>query len=104
MTTFDERERAFEAKFAHDAEMKFRAEARRNRMLGFWAAGLLGKEGDEAAAYTREVIKAEFQEAGEDDVFRKLRRDTGHLLSDEEIREKMAEFTALAKAELVEEN
>ncbi|MCP1169613.1 DUF1476 domain-containing protein [Limimaricola litoreus] len=104
MTTFDERERAFEAKFAHDAEMKFRAEARRNRMLGFWAAGLLGKEGDEAATYTREVIKAEFQEAGEDDVFRKLRRDIGHLLSDEEIREKMAEFTVLAKAELVEEN
>ena len=104
MTTFDERERAFEAKFAHDAEMKFRAEARRNRMLGFWAAGLLGKEGDEAALYTREVIKAEFQEAGEDDVFRKLRRDIGHLLSDEEIRDKMAELTVLAKAELVEEN
>lgn len=104
MSIFDEREHAFEAKFAHDAEMKFRAEARRNRMLGFWAAGLLDKEGDEAAAYTREVIKAEFHEAGEDDVFRKLRRDIGHLLSDEEIRAKMAEFTATAKAELLQEN
>jgi hypothetical protein len=104
MTIFDEREHAFEAKFAHDAEMKFRAEARRNRMLGFWAASLLGKEGDAAADYTREVIKAEFQEAGDDDVFRKLRRDIGHLMSDEEIREKMAEFTIAAKSELLQEN
>lgn len=104
MTLFDEREHAFEAKFAHDAEMRFRAEARRNRKLGFWAAGLLGKEGDEAAAYAREVIKAEFEEAGQDDVFRKLRRDIGHLLSDAAIHEKMAAFTVEAKAELVQEN
>ncbi|WP_341213107.1 DUF1476 domain-containing protein [uncultured Limimaricola sp.] len=104
MTTFDERERAFEAKFAHDAEMKFRAEARRNRMLGFWAAGLLDKEGEAAAEYTREVIKAEFEEAGDDDVFRKLRRDIGHLMSDDDIRDKMAEFTVAAKSELLKES
>ncbi|MBB3710889.1 hypothetical protein FHS00_000442 [Limimaricola variabilis] len=104
MTLFEEREHAFEAKFAHDAEMKFRAEARRNRKLGFWAAGLLGKEGDEAAAYAKEVIKADFEEAGTDDVFRKLRRDIGHLLSDEEIRDRMTEYDAEAKAELVKES
>lgn len=104
MTLFEEREHAFEAKFAHDAEMKFRAEARRNRKLGFWAAGLLGKEGDEAAAYAKEVIKADFEEAGTDDVFRKLRRDIGHLLSDEEIHDRMTEYDAEAKAELVKES
>ena len=70
-TTFDDREKAFEAKFAHDAEMQFKAEARRNRLLGLWAAGLLGKSGEEAELYAREVIKADFEEAGEEDVFRK---------------------------------
>ncbi|MGR3463920.1 DUF1476 domain-containing protein [Limimaricola sp.] len=103
MTLFEEREHAFEAKFAHDAETKFRAEARRNRMLGFWAAELLDKEGDEAAAYTRELIKADLADPSEDDVSRKLRRDIGHLMSEAEIDAKMAEFAALAKAELLEE-
>ena len=77
MTTFDDRENAFESKFAHDAEMQFKAEARRNKLLGLWAAGLMGKSGDAADAYAKEVIKADFQEAGDDDVFRKVSGDLG---------------------------
>ena len=72
MTTFDDRENAFENKFAHDEEMKFKAEARANKLLGQWAAGLLGKTGDDVDAYAREVIKADFEEAGHDDVIRKV--------------------------------
>ena len=68
MTTFDERESAFENKFAHDEEMKFKAEARRNKLLAHWAAELLGKTGAEVEAYATEVIKADFEEAGDDDV------------------------------------
>ncbi len=68
MTTFDDRENAFENKFAHDAEMQFRAEARRNKLVGLWAAGLLGKSGDDAAAYAKEVVLADFEEAGHEDV------------------------------------
>ena len=75
MTTFDDRENAFEAKFAHDAEMNFKAEARRNKLLGLWAAGLMGKSEDEAAEYARAVIKADFEEAGHDDVVRKVAAD-----------------------------
>ena len=64
MTTFDDRENAFESKFAHDAEMMFKAEARRNKLLGLWAAELLGKSGDDANAYAVEVVKSDFEEAG----------------------------------------
>ena len=67
MTTFDERESAFENKFAHDEEMAFRAEARCNKLLGLWAAEMLGKSGDAAEAYAREVIKADFEEAGHEE-------------------------------------
>ena len=67
MTTFDDRENAFEAKFAHDSEMQFRAEARRNKLVGLWAAGLLGKAEDAAAAYALEVVSADFEEAGDED-------------------------------------
>ena len=70
MTTFDDRENAFESKFAHDAEMQFRAEARRNKLVGLWAAELLGKSGDDAAAYAVEVVSADFEEAGIEDVVR----------------------------------
>ena len=70
MTTFDDRENAFESKFAHDAEMQFKAEARRNKLLGLWAAGLMGKSGDAADAYAKEVIKADFQSRERsDDIF-----------------------------------
>ncbi|WP_204349931.1 DUF1476 domain-containing protein, partial [Serratia marcescens] len=71
----EDRENAFESKYAHDAEVRFRAEARRNKLIGLWAAEKLGKTGEEAEAYALEVIKADFQEAGDDDVFRKIRAD-----------------------------
>lgn len=94
MTTFDDREDKFEKKFAHDAELRFKAEARRNKLLGLWAAGLLGKTGADADAYAREVIKADFEEAGDEDVFRKIRADfdSGNVdQSDHQIRRHMAE-------------
>ena len=72
MTTFDDRERAQEAKFAHDAELNFKAEARRNRLLGEWAAGLLGKSGEDAKAYALSVVTSDFEEPGDEDVFRNL--------------------------------
>ena len=103
MSTFDERETAFENKFAHDAEMQFKADARRNKLVGLWAAGLLGKEGDEAAEYAKEVIKADFEEAGHEDVYRKLFNDVGHLSDEATIREKMAECMAEAKEQLISE-
>ncbi|MBP1804498.1 DUF1476 domain-containing protein [Rubellimicrobium aerolatum] len=103
MTTFDDREHAFEAKFAHDAEMQFRAEARRNKLLGLWAAGLLGKSGDEAEAYAREVIKSDFQEAGEEDVFRKIRADLGDRADEPTLRARMRALLAEAKAQIMNE-
>ena len=77
MTTFDDRENAFENKFAHDQEMQFRAEARRNKLMGLWVADILGKTGDEAEAYARDVVKADFEEAGHEDVMRKVMADLG---------------------------
>lgn len=103
MTTFDDRENAFEAKFAHDAEMKFKAEARRDKLLGLWAAGLLGKSGDAAAAYASEVVRADLQEPGDEDVFRKISADLGGKASETEIRSKMVELLAEAKRQLVAE-
>ena len=75
MTTFEDREKGFERKFAHDEELKFRATARRNRLIGLWAADKMGLTGDEAQAYAREVIKADLAEPGDEDVFRKVRAD-----------------------------
>src|SRR5690606_25881066 len=103
MTTFDDRENAFEAKCAHDEEMKFKAEARRNKLIGLWAAGLLGKSEEEAAAYAKEVIAADFQEAGEEDVFRKLSADLGARADEATIRAKMAELMVEAKRQLMSE-
>ncbi|MSU91399.1 DUF1476 family protein [Rhodobacteraceae bacterium 2CG4] len=103
MTTFDDRERAFENKYAHDAEMQFKAEARRNKLLGLWAAELLGRRGEEADAYAREVIKADFLEAGHEDVVRKVSGDLGEMASDEEVREKMAQLLVLAKEQIMTE-
>jgi hypothetical protein len=103
MTTFDDRENAFENKFAHDAEMQFKAEARRNKLLGLWAAELMGKTGDDAAAYAREVINADFEEAGDEDVYRKVSGDLGDKASETEIRTKMVELMAVAKTQLMEE-
>ena len=103
MSTFDDRENAFENKFAHDAEMQFRAEARRNKLLGLWAAGLMGKSAEEAADYAKEVVKADFEEAGHEDVFRKVAGDLGTLADEATIRAKMAEFMVEAKKQIVSE-
>jgi hypothetical protein len=100
MSTFDDRENAFESKFAHDAEMQFKAEARRNKLLGQWAAELLGKTGDEAAEYAREVVMSDFEEAGDEDVLRKVAADLGGKASEAEIRTKMVEMMAKAKDQL----
>ena len=103
MTTFDDRENAFENKYAHDAEMQFKAEARRNRLLGLWAAGLMGKSGEAAAAYAKEVIKSDFQEAGDDDVLRKVAADLGDKSDTATIRKKMDELMREAKAQIMSE-
>ena len=104
MTTFDDRESAFENKFAHDEEMKFKAQARANKLLGLWAAEKLGKSGDDADAYAKEVIKADFEEAGHEDVVRKVLGDLGDKSTAEEIRAKMAELLVVAKGQIVEEH
>ncbi|ALI56021.1 DUF1476 domain-containing protein [Celeribacter marinus] len=104
MSTFDERESAFENKFAHDAEMVFKADARANKLLGLWAAELLGKTGADADAYALEVIKADFEEAGHDDVIRKVAADLGDKATDDEIRAKRATCLATAKTQLFEEH
>ena len=91
MTAMDDREKAFENKFAHDQELKFKAEARRNKLLGLWAAGLLGRT--DADAYARDVVAADFVEAGDEDVFRKVRADfdaANVQISDADLRAKMS--------------
>ena len=103
MSTFDEREHAFENKFAHDAEMQFKAEARRNKLLGLWAAELLGKSGEEAAAYAIEVVQSDFEEAGDEDVYRKVSGDLGDKADEATIRAKMASLMVEAKAQLMNE-
>ena len=92
MSGFDERENAFEGQYAHDQEMEFKAVARRNKLLGLWAAELMGISGDEADAYAKEVVLADFEEAGHEDVFRKIRGDfdaRGIEQSDHQIRHRM---------------
>ena len=103
MTTFDDRENAFENKFAHDAEMQFKADARRNKLLGLWAADLLGKTGDDAEAYAKEVVKSDFEEAGHEDVYRKVSGDLGDRADEATIRAKMDEYLVEAKRQLMEE-
>ena len=100
MTTFDKREEGFEKKFAHDEELKFKAMARRNRMVGMWAAGLLGKSGADADAYAKEVVLAEFEEGGDEDVVRKLAKDLAGKATEKEIRTHMSEMLAQAAAQI----
>jgi hypothetical protein len=103
MTTFEEREKGFERKFAHDEELKFRATARRNKLLGLWAAEKMWLSGEAAQAYAREVIKADLLEPGEEDVFRKLRADfdaKGVELSDHQIHRMMDELMGQALAQI----
>ena len=101
MSQFDDRQKAFESKFAHDAEMQFKAEARRNKLLGHWAAGLMGHPDPES--YAKEVVKADFEEAGDEDVYRKLAGDLGDKATEAEIRAAMVEKMAEAKAQLMDE-
>jgi hypothetical protein len=103
MNTFKDRENAFESKFAHDEDMQFRAMARRNKLTGLWAAALLGKTGDDAAAYAVEVVKADFEEPGDGDVVRKLERDLGDKADTAMIRAKLEEMLVVAKAQLSQE-
>ena len=103
MTTFDKREEGFEKQFAHDEELRFKANARRNKMLGLWAAEKLGKTGPDAEAYAKDVVMADFEEAGDHDVFRKIRKDfdaKGVAESDHQIRRTMDELMAKAVADI----
>ncbi|MDO5704600.1 MAG: DUF1476 domain-containing protein [Paracoccus sp. (in: a-proteobacteria)] len=103
MTTFDDRERAYETKFAHDANLRFKAEARRNRLLGEWAAGLLGKTGDEAQTYAMTVVTADFEEPGDEDVYRKVAADLDGKADERTIRTKMQELMDVARQQVVNE-
>lgn len=99
MTNMNERRDAFENKFAHDEELKFKATARRNKLLGLWAAEKLGKTGEAAEAYAKEVVASDFEEAGDNDVFRKVRKDfdaAGVAQSDHQIRRTMDELLVVA--------
>ena len=103
MTTFDKREDGFEKKFAHDEELLFKAGARRNKLLGLWAAEKLGLGGYAAAAYAKDVVMSDFEEAGDHDVFRKIRTDfdaKGVVQSDHQIRRTMDELMAQAIAQI----
>jgi hypothetical protein len=99
MTSFDERKEGFEKKFAHDEELRFKATARRNKLLGMWAAEKMGLTGPDADAYAKEVVMSDFEEAGDEDVFRKVRKDfdaKGVAQSDQQIREQMLELLGFA--------
>jgi hypothetical protein len=103
MTTFDKREEGFEKKFAHDEELRFKATARRNKLLGLWTAGKLGLSGADAETYAKTVVMADFEEAGDNDVFRKVRKDLDDkkaAVSDIEIRQAMNELMATAVAQI----
>ena len=107
MSTFDERESASETRFVLDAQLEFKSEARRNKMLGTWVAGLIGLEGDAIDKYALEVILADMEEAGDDDVFRKLRKDLDAAnieMSDKAIRDKMAECLDAARKHFYGDN
>jgi len=103
MSGFEKRQESFERKFAHDEELQFKASARRNKLLGLWAAEKMGKTGEEAEAYAKSVVIADFEEAGDQDVFRKIRQDfdaAGVTQSDHQIRRTMDELMATAKQQI----
>ena len=101
MTTFDKREEGFEKKFAHDEELKFKAYARRNKLLGLWAAAELGKTGADAEAYAKEVVLADFEEAGDNDVIRKVVTDLKSKgVTETDVQQKLSEFLAQAVAQI----
>ncbi len=103
MTTFDKREEGFEKKFAHDEELRFKANARRNKMLGLWAAAKLGITGDAANVYAKEVVMSDFEEAGDNDVLKKVQKDLeakGIAASEADIRTTMIDLMEKAIAEI----
>jgi hypothetical protein len=103
MTLFNEREDAFEKQFAHDEELRFKATARRNKLLGLWAAERLGKSGEEAEAYARSVVLADFEETGDADVLRKVRQDlegAGKPVGEVELKDRVTQLTARAVEEI----
>jgi len=101
MTTFDKREEGFEKKFAHDEELKFKAYARRNKLLGLWAAAELGKTGADADAYAKEVVLADFEEAGDNDVIRKVVTDLKSKgVTETDVQQKLSEFLVQAVAQI----
>ena len=100
MSSFDEREKGFEKKFVHDEELQFKVSARRNKYIGEWASKILGYNSDQEKEYIQSVIKADFAEAGDEDVFRKVKEDLkDHNISDEDIRKKMDELNEKAKSD-----
>jgi len=100
MSSFDEREKSFEKKFAHDQELQFKVSARRNRYIGEWASKILGYDEEKEKEYIQSVIKADFEEAGDEDVFRKIKDDLkNHNILDENIRKKMDELNDKAKSD-----
>ena len=102
MSTFDEREKSFEKKFAHDEELQFKVSARRNKYIGQWVSQILGYNSDQEKDYIQSVIKADFAEAGDEDVFRKVKSDLkDHNISDEDIRKKMDELNEKAKSDFI---
>ena len=102
MSSFDDREKSFEKKFAHDEELQFKVSARKNKYLGQWASQILGYDQEKEKEYIQAVIKSDFEEAGDEDVFRKLKADLAdHNISDEEIRKKMNELNEKAKSEFI---
>jgi hypothetical protein len=103
MTNFDKREEGFEKQFAHDEELKFKATARRNKLLGLWAAEKLGLAGADAEAYAKALVMADLESTGDHDAFGKVRKDfdaKGVSVSDHQIRRTMDELTARAVAEI----
>ena len=106
MSGFDDRKKGQEAKFAHDAELRFKAEARRNKLLGLWAAEHMGLSEEHAKQYAAEVVASDFEEAGDEDVFRKISGDLkgkGASVSDDMIRQKMSELVAVAREQVLNE-
>ena len=100
MSSFDERKKGFEKKFVHDEEIEFKISARRNKYIGQWASKILGYNSDQEKEYIQSVIKADFAEAGDEDVFRKVKEDLkNHNISDEDIRNKMDELNEKAKSD-----
>lgn len=103
MTTFKDRKNAFESKFAHDEDLRFKAIARRNKLFGLWAARQLGQSGADAETYAKSVVRADFEEAGDEDVLRKVRKDleaAGKNVPDVELRRTMTELLARAVEEI----